>query len=242
MTLLPEDVRKKTFTPVRLREGYDMGEVDQFLDEVEVELTRLHQENEDLRAKASGSPSATTATPDVSADGAKAAPAAQPVVRTIPEAANAAARLLEIAGQNAEQLVSEAHESADKIVSEATVRAERLEAESKAKAEALQTEAQTRSERLDEETSKRKTELLSGLERDRDSLASELESLRVFEREYRSRLRGYFESQLRALDSESLADSIPPPSSSEDDSARGLRGLLAGDADAAGGTEAEATS
>ena len=72
-----------------------MGEVDQFLDEVEVELTRLHQENEDLRAKASGSPSATTATPDVSADGAKAAPAAQPVVRTSPEAANAAARLLE---------------------------------------------------------------------------------------------------------------------------------------------------
>jgi DivIVA domain-containing protein len=241
MTLLPEDVRKKTFTPVRLREGYDMGEVDQFLDEVEVELTRLHQENDDLRAKASGSPTAT-ATPAVSADGAKATPDAQPVVRTIPEAANAAARLLEIAGQNAEQLVSEAHESADKIVGEATVRAERLEAESKAKAEALQTEAQTRSERLDEETAKRKTELLSGLERDRDSLASELESLRVFEREYRSRLRGYFESQLRALDSESLADSIPLPSSSGDDSARGLRGLLAQDADAAASGDAGATS
>jgi DivIVA domain-containing protein len=240
MTLLPEDVRKKTFTPVRLREGYDMGEVDQFLDEVEVELTRLHQENDDLRAKASGSPRATT-TPDVSADGATAPPDAQPVVRTIPEAANAAARLLEIAGQNAEQLVSEAHESADKIVGEATVRAERLEAESKAKAEALQTEAQTRSERLDEETAKRKTELLSGLERDRDSLASELESLRVFEREYRSRLRGYFESQLRALESESLADSIPLPSSG-DDSARGLRGLLAEDADAAAAHDAEATS
>jgi DivIVA domain-containing protein len=241
MTLLPEDVRKKTFTPVRLREGYDMGEVDQFLDEVEVELTRLHQENDDLRAKASGSPRAT-GTPDVSADGATATPDAHPVVRTIPEAANAAARLLEIAGQNAEQLVSEAHESADKIVGEATVRAERLEAESKAKAEALQTEAQTRSERLDEETSIRKTELLSGLERDRDSLASELESLRVFEREYRSRLRGYFESQLRALDSESLADSIPLPSSSGDDSARGLRGLLAEDADAAAAGGAEATS
>ncbi|MDX6317133.1 MAG: hypothetical protein QOD35_533 [Nocardioidaceae bacterium] len=241
MTLLPEDVRKKTFTPVRLREGYDMGEVDQFLDEVEVELTRLHQENDELRAKASGSPRAT-ATPDVSADGAKATPDVQPVVRTIPEAANAAARLLEIAGQNAEQLVSEAHESADKIVSEATVRAGRLEAESKAKAEALQTEAQTRSERLDEETSKRKTELLSGLERDRDSLASELESLRVFEREYRSRLRGYFESQLRALDSESVADSIPLPSSSGDDSARGLRGLLAEDADASTAGDTEATS
>ena len=35
MPLTPEDVHKKTFTPVRLREGYDMGEVDQFLDEVD---------------------------------------------------------------------------------------------------------------------------------------------------------------------------------------------------------------
>src|SRR3954454_21709821 len=59
MPLTPEDVHKKTFTPVRLREGYDMGEVDQFLDEVEVELTRLHQENDDLRQKlASASTSA----------------------------------------------------------------------------------------------------------------------------------------------------------------------------------------
>ena len=38
MPLTPEDVKKKTFTPVRLREGYDMGEVDQFLDEIETEL------------------------------------------------------------------------------------------------------------------------------------------------------------------------------------------------------------
>ncbi|MDP9319327.1 MAG: DivIVA domain-containing protein, partial [Actinomycetota bacterium] len=51
MPLTPEDVHKKTFTPVRLREGYDMGEVDQFLDEVETELIRLHQENEELRTK-----------------------------------------------------------------------------------------------------------------------------------------------------------------------------------------------
>src|SRR5690349_12861315 len=51
MPLTPEDVRNKRFTPVRLREGYDMGEVDQFLDEVEAELERLTVENEDLRAK-----------------------------------------------------------------------------------------------------------------------------------------------------------------------------------------------
>src|SRR5687768_9962926 len=51
MPLTPEDVRNKRFTPVRLREGYDMGEVDQFLDEVEAELERLTVENDELRAK-----------------------------------------------------------------------------------------------------------------------------------------------------------------------------------------------
>ena len=51
MPLTPEDVSNKRFTPVRLREGYDMGEVDQFLDEVESELERLLKENDDLRSK-----------------------------------------------------------------------------------------------------------------------------------------------------------------------------------------------
>jgi DivIVA domain-containing protein len=51
MPLTPEDVSNKRFTPVRLREGYDMGEVDAFLDEVESELSRLLRENDDLRSK-----------------------------------------------------------------------------------------------------------------------------------------------------------------------------------------------
>src|SRR3954470_5268187 len=51
MPLTPEDVSNKRFTPVRLREGYDMGEVDQFLDEVEAELARLTRENDELRGK-----------------------------------------------------------------------------------------------------------------------------------------------------------------------------------------------
>ena len=54
MPLTPEDVSNKRFTPVRLREGYDMGEVDQFLDEVEAELARLTRENDDLREQALG--------------------------------------------------------------------------------------------------------------------------------------------------------------------------------------------
>ena len=34
MTLTPQDVKNKEFLTVRLREGYDMQEVDQFLDQI----------------------------------------------------------------------------------------------------------------------------------------------------------------------------------------------------------------
>ena len=63
MPLTPEDVSNKRFTPVRLREGYDMGEVDQFLDEVEAELARLTRDNEDLRSKLSAAQQGGASTP-----------------------------------------------------------------------------------------------------------------------------------------------------------------------------------
>ena len=53
MPLTPADVRNKQFSTTRLRPGYDEEEVDAFLDEVEAELDRLIQENEELRAKLS---------------------------------------------------------------------------------------------------------------------------------------------------------------------------------------------
>ena len=51
MPLTPADVRNKQFSTTRLRPGYDEEEVDAFLNEVEAELDRLLQENEELRAK-----------------------------------------------------------------------------------------------------------------------------------------------------------------------------------------------
>jgi DivIVA domain-containing protein len=77
MPLTPEDVSNKRFTPVRLREGYDMGEVDQFLDEVEAELARLTRENDDLRAKLSAAQSG--AVDSASAPMAQEPPAPEPV-------------------------------------------------------------------------------------------------------------------------------------------------------------------
>ena len=230
MPLTPEDVSNKRFTPVRLREGYDMGEVDQFLDEVEAELARLTKENDDLRSKLSaaqtGSAPAPVRAPEpepakveekpapaptpVAAPAAAAAPA--PGVETIrvetgPQASTAAARLLELATRNADELVDEAKNEADKIVGAARTKAERLEAESKSKADRLEADARQRSQMLDSETAERRQQMFGDLEKERDKLSSEVETLRSFEREYRSRLKSYFTQQLEALQgSPSVAD------------------------------------
>nr|MDQ4008949.1 DivIVA domain-containing protein [Actinomycetota bacterium] len=78
MPLTPEDVRSKRFTPVRLREGYDMGEVDQFLDEVEAELERLYQENNDLRSKLEAAQSGGASTKPVETPTPAPTPAPEP--------------------------------------------------------------------------------------------------------------------------------------------------------------------
>lgn len=51
MALTPTDVHNQQFTTVRMRTGYDMDEVDSFLDVVEAEIGRLLTENDDLRAQ-----------------------------------------------------------------------------------------------------------------------------------------------------------------------------------------------
>jgi DivIVA domain-containing protein len=220
MPLTPEDVSNKRFTPVRLREGYDMGEVDQFLDEVEAELARLTKENDDLRAKLSAAqtaggassyePAATQQTPAVREPEPEPEPEPAPVVaaaaapqtlrvETVPEASNAAARLLEIATRNADELVDQAKDEADKIIGEARTKAERLDSESKVKADRLESDARTRAQMLDSETAERRQQMFGELERERDKLSGEVENLRAFEREYRSRLKSYFTQQLEAL-------------------------------------------
>jgi DivIVA domain-containing protein len=252
MPLTPEDVSNKRFTPVRLREGYDMGEVDQFLDEVEAELARLTKENDDLRSKLSAAQSgapvpAPAPTPEpvvekkpepepvpvpvaAPAPAAPAPVAASPMetirVETVPQASNAAARLLEIATRNADELVEDAKNEADKIISEARTKSERLDNESRTKADRLEADARTRAQMLDSETAERRRQMFGDLEKERDKLNGEVENLRSFEREYRSRLKSYFTQQLEALN----AGAEPPASSGEDAPApKRLRSILGED-------------
>ena len=52
---------------------------------------------------------------------------------------------------------------------------------------------------LDSETAERRAQMFGELERERDKLNAEVENLRAFEREYRSRLKSYFTQQLESL-------------------------------------------
>jgi DivIVA domain-containing protein len=245
MTLTPEDVKNKRFTPVRLREGYDMGEVDQFLDEVESELQRLHAESSDLRDKLAGASTATPqastdATPEHESSGASsgvASKASGPPM-SVRDASGAAARMLELATRSADELVAEAKNQADQIVAEARTKSERLDSESRSNAEQIEADARARAGRLDEETEGRRTELFGRLESDKENLTRELEDLRTFEREYRSRLKTYFEAQLRALDGETSSDDVPLTPSATDDTPRRLRELLSEDEPGAGADDA----
>jgi DivIVA domain-containing protein len=254
MPLTPEDVSNKRFTPVRLREGYDMGEVDQFLDEVEAELARLTRENDDLRSKLSAAQSGASeaATPEPPAPAPEpvaAAPEPEPTpttqtpvvgsvapagvetirVETVGEASNAAARLLELASRNADQLVEDAKGEADKIIGEARTKAERLESEAKTNADKMESDARGRAQSLDSETAERRTQLFGDLENERDRLSSDVDNLRAFEREYRSRLKVYFSQQLEALESSGSADPTTPAQDSGIAQPKRLRSVLGDD-------------
>src|SRR5579859_344224 len=128
MPLSPADVRNKQFSTTRLRPGYDEEEVDAFLDEVEAELDRLIQENEELRAKLAevlrGGKSAVPALssplsdpkPDVMAPEPRMEPERrqpEPVMMGggmphIEDNMDTAARVLSLAQQTADQAIADA--------------------------------------------------------------------------------------------------------------------------------------
>ena len=97
--------------------------------------------------------------------------------------------------------------------------------ESKAKADRMESDARTRAQMLDSETAERRQQLFGDLEREKDKLTTEVEGLRSFEREYRSRLKSYFTQQLEALNT---TPETPGQGSSEDAPAapKRLRSIL----------------
>ena len=149
MALSSQDVHDKQFKLVRNSTGYDMDEVDAFLDEVEAEIARLSDE----LGAAQEQLAATSAVPEAECTSA------------------AAARILEMAQRTSDEYLADARRKADSMVTDA-------------------------------EKAARKA--VKKLEAQRSDLETRVTALRTFESEIRSRLTGYFQSQLADLNS--LAD------------------------------------
>src|SRR5215468_12064707 len=138
MPLTPADVRNKQFSTTRLRPGYDEEEVDAFLDEVEAELDRLIQENEELRAKLAESlRGGKSAVPALSSPLSDPKPEMMAPERMEPERRqpepvmmgggmphiednmDTAARVLSLAQQTADQAIADARREADETLGRA---------------------------------------------------------------------------------------------------------------------------
>jgi len=176
MALTPEEVVNKRFTIVKFREGYDQDEVDDFLDEVVVELRKLGGENEELRQQLEAAKAQAQAAPAASAADFPVAPV---VAASVPSAADASNShsLLELARKLHEEHVREGLTKRDQLIRDGQENAARLVRDAEAQARAV----------------------LGQLELDRKAIENTLDELREFEHDYRGRLREYMESQLTTL-------------------------------------------
>lgn len=218
MPLTPADVHNVAFKkPPIGKRGYDEEEVDAFLDEVERELARLIEENNELRAslERGGGRGAPSSDPRVAQENAelksqlerlqREKQAAEQAARGMqseleqfraagaeavgPDGEQQALRVLMMAQRTADDHVSDARREADKVLSEARTKAEEVTREARSKAEALERDARQRHQ-----------EAMGGLDAKRSALQKHIEELKQFEREYRTRLKAYLESQLRDLE------------------------------------------
>ena len=214
MPLTPADVHNVAFKkPPIGKRGYDEEEVDAFLDEVERELARLIEENNELRAQLErrGGPLPAGGHTGELADLKtqferlqREKAAAEQHIRQLQaeleqlraqgpmspgDGEQQALRVLMMAQRTADEHVADARREADKLLTEARTKAEEMTREARAKAEALERDARQRHQ-----------EVMGSLDTKRTALQKHIEELKQFEREYRTRLKAYLESQLRDLD------------------------------------------
>ena len=208
MTLSLDDVRNKRFRMAR-KSGYEVLEVDEFVDEVEESFAQLIEENVNLKRQVE---SLKSSPPQQAPQQPRAGDTGTIVVTTGKDASAAVVRLVEMSTEQAERLVAEATEDANRIREEANrtahqvttdarTRAERVESEARVNAERVQADALSRAEKLDREIEGRRGEMFGDLDRQREDLAAAVAALRNFEAAYRANLTNHLRSQIESLES-----------------------------------------
>ena len=207
MALTPEDVVNKRFQPTKFREGYDQDEVDDFLDEVVVELRRLNQENEELRQRliASDSRANELQNAGVQAPPVQAAPSfvQQPEPAVLEPAPVAASAPVAVQSAPAPSIDTSDTGGTNNLLQLARRLHEEHVREGVEKRDALIAEGHATAARIVEESESGHRAQIEILDEERQKLEHRVEELRNFEREYRQKLKGYIEGQLRELDVDS---------------------------------------
>jgi DivIVA domain-containing protein len=228
MPLTPADVHNVAFKkPPIGKRGYDEDEVDAFLDLVEAELARLIEENNDLKAQVddmqrSGPPPGPQMRPVPPPEPmVQVAPPPPPppqqqlppridensqVVKVLAMAQETAEKYVADAKTEADRMIGEARSASDRMIGEARTKADSMMAEARNRAESVEREARSKANALTQDAERKHNEIIGGLEQRKTTLDKEIEQLRTFEREYRTRLKSYLESQLRDLDGRGSAE------------------------------------
>ncbi len=193
MPLTPEDVVNKRFQPTKFREGYDQDEVDDFLDEVVLEMRRISQENEDLRQRLLAADARLT---ELQRSGATLVQQVNTAEASIPESTTAneafpqaAADIGSFESNNTNNLLQLARKLHEEHVREGLEKRDALVAEGHATAARIVREAEAQ-HRAD----------MSRLEQEKALAENDLQTLRNFERDYRAKLKSYIEGQLSDLE------------------------------------------
>ncbi len=249
MPLTPADVHNVAFSkPPIGKRGYNEDEVDAFLDLVEAELTRLIEENTDLRQRvgeldqelvgsrsgAGGASYEQQPEQQPVYEAAAAQPQPGPVgeeshvkaARVLALAQDTADRLTGSAKAEADKLLADARANADSTLAEAHHTAETTVADSRQRADAMLADAQMHSETqlrqaqekadaLQADAERKHSEIMGTINQQRTVLEGRLEQLRTFEREYRTRLKTYLESQLEELGQRGSAAPVDSSANSE---------------------------
>ncbi|CAM5330207.1 DivIVA domain-containing protein [Leifsonia shinshuensis] len=231
MALTPEDVVNKRFQPTKFREGYDQDEVDDFLDEVVVELRRLTQESDELKQRLvaadsriaelqrSGGSAPAAAAPAAAADNAelkrlqqenedlkqRLAAAQQEAAQARQQAAAAPAAAGAAAGFAAGATDANDPNATNNLLQLARRLHEEHVREGVEKRDALIAEGHATAARIVAEAESKQRAQISALDQERAGLERRIDELRGFERDYRQGLKGYIEGQLRDLDSQSTS-------------------------------------
>lgn len=199
MALTPEQVKTQNFNVTKFRDGYDLDQVDDFLDQVVADLEARDAEKQELEAKIA----------ELTEKLEKAEAASQ---EQTPAAATAAAE--EPQAQEEQKASAGTFQDGDAVKSSAMLQLalelhDKYVSEGETKRDELIKEGEATATRLVEEAETERENVLLTLGNERLDLSGKIEKLREFEDEYRTTLRSYIQGQLRDLDGSPAPTNVP---------------------------------